>query len=144
MSSFSFPEIDMSLAPGERLRTLRQAVGLSIRELVRRSGVSMTTIINAEHGRKNLRLPSAVKLARTLGVSPGIFMILNTPSGRGKLADKVLTARLLLGLKQNEFAELLGVNSSSIRDWELGKREITQRCLKLLKMVEFLVAKDFL
>lgn len=104
----------------------------------------MTTIINAEHGRKNLRLPSAVKLARTLGVSPGIFMILNTPSGRGKLADKVLTARLLLGLKQNEFAELLGVNSSSIRDWELGKREITQRCLKLLKMVEFLVAKDFL
>jgi len=45
----------------------------------------------------------------------------------------------LLGLKQNEFAELLGVNPFSIRDWELGTREIAERCLRVLEIVEFLV-----
>jgi len=129
----------MSLNPGERLRTLRQTAGLSIRKLARCSEISTDTIINAEYGRKNLRLPSAIKLANVFGISPGALMISNTPSGRGELSNKVLSSRLLLGLKQNEFAELLGVNPSSIRDWELGKREIAERCLRLLEIVECLV-----
>jgi len=138
LSCFSLSEIDMSLTPGERLRTLRQAAGLSIRKLARCSGISTDTIINAEYGRKYLRLPSAVKLAKVFGISPGVLMLSNTPSGRGELSYKVLSSRLLLGLKQNEFAELLGVNPSSIRDWELGKREIAERCLSLLEIVECL------
>ncbi|MCL6558257.1 MAG: helix-turn-helix domain-containing protein [Firmicutes bacterium] len=50
--------------------------------------------------------------------------------------------RLMLGLRQNEFAALLGVSPSSVRDWELGKRKMSKHyemlleiCIRLLPQV---------
>ena len=126
---------------------MRQTAGLFIRELALEAGVSKTTVQRTERGKNNLTLSTAVKLAQVFGVSPGILIIRKKPSGMGELADKIITARLLLGLKQKEFASLIGVNPSSIRDWELGKREMTERCYRLLQepfnLIQSLLSNHF-
>ena len=125
----------MSLSPGMRLRCLRQSNGLLIRELALKAGVSKTTIQRTERGKNELELATAVKIAQVFEISPGILTIKNMPSDNGKLTDKIRTARLLLGLKHIELASLLGVDKSSIRDWELGTREISGRCYRLLEVL---------
>ena len=135
MSSFSFPDIDLSMPPGQRLRFLRDSMGLSNKELARRSGVSSTTITNAEKGRLTLRVPTAAKLARFLGISPGFLLIDNGVSGKGELAEMLRNVRYMLGMTQAEFADIIGVNATSVRDWELGERELTDRCRKLIQVV---------
>lgn len=135
MSSFSFPDIDLSIPPGQRLRFLRESMRLSNKELARRSGVSSTTISNAEKGRLTLRVPTAVKLARVMGISPGLLLIGSGFSDRGDITGKIRNIRYTLGVTQEEFASIIGVNASSIRDWELGERELTDRCRKLIQVV---------
>lgn len=135
MSSFNFPEIDMSLPPGLRLKQLRQMAGLSVRQLAEQARVSSVTIKNAEKGICSLRVPTAVKLARVFKVSPGLLTIPDTIDGtRGEVAGRVRALRLMLGLKQSEFAALLGVNPSSVRDWELGKRKLSRHYEMLVEI----------
>lgn len=135
MSSFSFPDIDLSMPPGQRLRFLRESMGLSNKELARRSGVSSTTITNAEKGRLTLRVPTAVKLARVMGISPGFLLIDNGLSDNEKLAERLRNVRYMLGMTQADFADMIGVNATSVRDWELGERELTDKCRKLIQVV---------
>ncbi|MGB9804727.1 helix-turn-helix domain-containing protein [Desulfofundulus sp.] len=135
MSSFKFPEIDMSLPPGLRLEQLRKEAGLSVKQLAKQAGVSPDTIRSAEKGICSLRVPTAAKLARVFKVSPGLLTIPKTTDGaRGELAGKITALRLMLGLKQSEFAALLGVNPSSVRDWELGKRKMSKHHEMLLEI----------
>jgi len=114
LSSFRPVDIDMSLPPGERLRLIRQGANLTIQELAKQSGVSKTTISNAEKGQVLLRIASAVKIAKVFGVSPGIFNIPDMPSEKDEIADSLKKLRLCLGLKQNEFAKLVQVDSSTV------------------------------
>lgn len=56
---------------GERLRGLRQGIGLSVSDLAREAGVSRRHITEAEAGRANPSLQKLDALARGLGVSLG-------------------------------------------------------------------------
>jgi transcriptional regulator with XRE-family HTH domain len=56
---------------GERVRTEREAQGLSQEVLAARSGVHWTFVGQVERGRRNLNLHNLLKLAAGLGVDPG-------------------------------------------------------------------------
>jgi transcriptional regulator with XRE-family HTH domain len=56
---------------GERVRTEREAQGLSQEALAARSGVHWTFVGQVERGRRNLNLHNLLKLAAGLGVDPG-------------------------------------------------------------------------
>ncbi|OAT80324.1 hypothetical protein A6M21_13815 [Desulfotomaculum copahuensis] len=80
------------------MRLLREAAGLSNKEMSRRSGVSSTTITNAEKGRLALRVPTAVKLASVMGISPGLLLIGNGISNKGDPAERLRNVRYMLGV----------------------------------------------
>ncbi len=55
---------------GERVRALRQALGLSQEALASRAGVHWTFLGQVERGRRNLSLHNMLKIAAGLGVDP--------------------------------------------------------------------------
>ena len=55
---------------GERIRTRREALGLSQEALADRCGVHWTFLGQVERGRRNLSLHNLLKLAAGLGVDP--------------------------------------------------------------------------
>jgi len=55
---------------GERIRTRREALGLSQEALAHKAGVHWTFLGQVERGRRNLSLHNLLKLAAGLGVDP--------------------------------------------------------------------------
>lgn len=59
---------------GQRLRRLREAAGLSKRELAKRSGIDREHIYQIEGGKvKSITLKTAERLAKGLGKPPAVF-----------------------------------------------------------------------
>ncbi len=54
----------------EKLKELREARALSLRELANEAGVGHNTIYRIEHGQKNVLPRTVRKLAAALGVEP--------------------------------------------------------------------------
>src|SRR5919198_5673929 len=59
----------MATEVGERVRTLREAMGLSLRELARASGVSAPTVSQVERGETSPTLTVAHKIASGLNLT---------------------------------------------------------------------------
>jgi len=57
-------------ALGKRVRTRREALGLSQEALAHQTGVHWTFLGQVERGRRNLSLHNLLKLAAGLGVDP--------------------------------------------------------------------------
>ncbi len=88
---------------GQRLRTLREAAGLTQLELAERSGVTHETISRLERGRPAPLVRSVHKLARALEVAPAQFVGPEALMGPGMpVADA---------------ARLLGVPAGRVRRW---------------------------
>lgn len=67
---------------GERIRTRREALGLSQEALADRCGVHWTFLGQVERGRRNLSLHNLLKLAAGLGVDPAeLVRGLRPPAG---------------------------------------------------------------
>lgn len=59
---------------GERVRTRREAQGLSQEKLAQRCNVHWTFLGQVERGQRNIRLNNILKLADGLGVDPGVLI----------------------------------------------------------------------
>jgi len=88
---------------GQRLRTLREAAGLTQLELAERSGVTHETISRLERGRPAPLVRSVHKLARALEVAPAQFVGPEALMGPG--------------MPVAEAARLLGVPAGRLRRW---------------------------
>jgi transcriptional regulator with XRE-family HTH domain len=73
---------------GSRLRTLREALGLSQSELATRCGLPIDTLQNWEQGRSEPRLSALVQLAGCLGVSLDALAGLSPKKRRGRPKSK--------------------------------------------------------
>jgi transcriptional regulator with XRE-family HTH domain len=98
---------------GERLRRYRMDLGMSQVDLARVLGVDPWTLLNWEKDRARPRARHMAQIWELLGEA-------------GQLAPRdvpaqVRFARLRLGLTQAQFAELLGVNPSTVLRWEQGR-----------------------
>ena len=76
---------------GDRLRRLRIEVGLSQRELAKRSGVDREYICQIEGNRtKSMTLRIAELLAKGLGISPGRFFDGTHSEGHDGMIDRLI------------------------------------------------------
>ena len=65
------------IAFGQTIRLLRQAKGISLREMARKLGVSPSHLCDIEKGRKVVSPERAARFAKTLGRSPEQFVRLS-------------------------------------------------------------------
>lgn len=100
---------------GEKLRRHREGLGLSWAEAARTMGVDPGTVSKWERqpdSRQNhISIP---KIAAFLGRDPF--------ASPASLAERIRQTRLLQGLRQREFSQILGVDQRSISEWERGER----------------------
>jgi transcriptional regulator with XRE-family HTH domain len=67
---------------GQRVRTRREALGLSQEALAHQIGIHWTFLGQVERGRRNLSLHNLLKIAQGLGVDPGeLVQGLKAPDG---------------------------------------------------------------
>lgn len=107
-------------SPGARLRQARVAKGMTIRDLAQAVQMTPQAIGNIENGRSTASLPTLRKLARVLKV-PVAFLGCFETLPESTLGQRITKARLYHGLTKEEFAQLIGVNEKTLRQWEQGK-----------------------
>jgi transcriptional regulator with XRE-family HTH domain len=73
---------------GTRLRSLREALGLSQSQLATRCGLSLDSLQNWEQGRTEPRLSALIQLAKCLGVSLDLLAGIQAPRRRGRPRSK--------------------------------------------------------
>jgi len=107
-------------SPGARLRQAMVTNNMTIRDLCAVTGLSDVTIKNLESDKFNASLPNLRIFAKVLRVSIGYlgcFEILP----ENTLAQRITKARLFHGLTKEEFAQIIGINVKTLRNWEQGK-----------------------
>ena len=99
---------------GERLKAWRSERGLEQRDVAEMLGVRPATYGRWEREQKR----PAIKLM------PGVLMLLGPGSSATQQTppERLLSARQLLGLTQAALAEKLGVDRTTVGDWERGVR----------------------
>ena len=115
-----------------RLRRARLAKGMTIARLAEIARLSVSTVTDAEGGHVMPSLPVLRKLSRVLGVSIaylGCFEGLPEET----LGQRIRKARLCRGLMKVEFAQVLGVNVKTLREWESDKRKPSTKNLVMLR-----------
>lgn len=100
---------------GERLRRLRERVGLTQKELAEMVGVSHTLVGQVETGRLVPSVATLTRLAGVLGVSPCYFLIENAGTRTVALEDHF--NRALSHREVRDFLTMIG----TLADAELGK-----------------------
>ena len=127
----------MYLPIGERLKKLRKEAKISRFRLAELAGISCKTIINIENNKYPPTRKTSLKLIKVLNVPPATLTVNATDFFSLDIRTlKVL--RLSLCLSQKEFASLCNLDSSTIRDWELGNREMnTTNKMFLSKILTF-------
>ena len=102
----------------ERIRQLRQGLGMSLEELAERIGADSSTVQKWERLGYHPRPPLYARLARTLAIPE---LPLDTPLG-----ERLRARRLALGLTQKETAAKIGVSQDTISRWEIGRTRPTR------------------
>ena len=78
------------------------------------------------------------KYAPSLRVIPRIIKFLGQipfDTANMALGERIITLRCCLGLSREELAESLGVDESTLRDWEHGKRRPLKKNMERLDKV---------
>lgn len=112
--------------PGAVLARARLKVGLTIKELARRTGVHELTISAWERNVNKPRPVLFMRVASYLGVS---FCALE----RGKPVSFLKMARAGLGLTQKRLGELLGVSRFRVQEWEAGRRRVPDEVMTRIR-----------
>jgi site-specific DNA recombinase len=102
---------------GDHLRRRRLMLKLLQREVAEQLGVDKTTIYNWENNRSKPDLVYMPAIIRFLGYKP-----LPPPKG---WAERLIHARICIGITQEKAAERIGVDACTLARWERGEREPT-------------------
>ena len=108
------------------LRSLRQANGLSRRQLAEGLRVSTATVAHWECARRGLPVSRIPALADVLGVEPSaVVSALRAPASGADHARLLVQLRRRAGLTQRQAATRVGVSDGTISAWERGVRQPT-------------------
>lgn len=113
---------------GDHLRRRRLVLKLLQREVAEQIGVGKESIYNWEGGRSKPGIAYMPAIIRFLGYNP-------LPAAKG-WAERLIQARTILGLSQQESATSIGVDQGTLARWERGEREpagpFTARALRFI------------
>ena len=98
---------------GDHIRTRRLDLGLFQKEVAKRVGVTTDTITNWELNRTEPEIQYLPKIIDFLGYVPF--------STGDSFPERLKAYRMLNGLSQRQLAQELGVDPTTVRDWENGK-----------------------
>lgn len=104
---------------GDRIRTVRLDQGLLQKQIAEEIGVDTTTINNWETGRTSPALRCLPAICNFLGYDP-------FPQATA-LPNQLLRFRQLHGFSQKKLAQMLGVDPTTIGDWERGTHKPNAR-----------------
>lgn len=114
---------------GATVRALREKKGMTVTDLARSTGLSPAHISEIERGRTAASVATLEKLARALGVSPGVLV---RSVGANGVGEKLRRLRERLGLTQKEVAEKAGVSYGLIGQIESGRTQSSVTTLSRL------------
>ena len=77
---------------GMHVRRIREAKGITLEELARRSGLSFRGVVYVEHGRRNPTLTTVLNLARGLDTDPSHLLSVFDEEGDEPAAPSPSTA----------------------------------------------------
>jgi transcriptional regulator with XRE-family HTH domain len=121
--SESYPKEINSL--GDHIRTRRLDLKLLQREVGEQIGASGATVHNWERNESTPVVRYLPAIVRFLGYDP-------LPPAES-LPERLRSSRRKLGLTQQEMAERLGVDPCTLRDWENGRHQPTEKSLNLIR-----------
>jgi transcriptional regulator with XRE-family HTH domain len=145
--------IPVEIELGERLRKLRSARELSLRDLADQSGLTASFISQVERGRASPSIASLARLAEVLEVNVGHFFEPAPPTGRLVRRDERRTIRLrgLGEVDEYATADPAGRLQVAISTFEVGGRsaeepfvhESDEECILVLEgLLEVVVGGD--
>jgi transcriptional regulator with XRE-family HTH domain len=102
---------------GDHIRKRRLNLGLTQREVALRIGIDKTTVFNWEAGSAGPNLRAMPEVIRFLGYDP-------TETG-STLGERLRATRRRLGLSHVDLAQRLGVDPSTVLDWEWRRHRPT-------------------
>lgn len=110
---------------GDHIRKKRLDLGLLEKEVAQRLGVGKDSVYYWETNRYSPSLRFVPRIIRFLGYLP-------YDTSNITLGERLITMRRCLGLSREGFAEQLGVDESTLRDWENGRRRPLRRNMRRL------------
>jgi transcriptional regulator with XRE-family HTH domain len=113
---------------GDHLRKKRLDLGMLQKEVAKTLGVDKDSVYYWETNRYEPSLRSIPKIVQFLGYVP-------YDTSSMALGERIVTLRRCLGLSREDLAERLGVDESTLRDWERGKRRPLKRNMEKLNEV---------
>jgi len=113
---------------GDHIKARRLDLKLTKRQLSSKFHVDDTTIYLWEHNRVQPSVTQIPKIIEFLGRDP----FEKRPE---YLGEKIREYRRIQGLSQKKFAELLGVDQTTLAGWEKGKHYPTKRLFNHMKQI---------
>jgi len=119
------------------IKYYRVKKGYTIEKLAKMVNVSRYTVMAIENKKEYYCIKTLRKIFRVLDIEDEVIGKMDTymkflyMGGQATVKD----TRKRLGMTQSNFAKVLGVSRSSIRDWESGKKELSRKSWE--KLVEF-------
>jgi transcriptional regulator with XRE-family HTH domain len=104
---------------GDHVRKRRLDLGQLQRDVALRIGVDKTTVFNWESGTASPNLRAIPGVVRFLGYDP-------TETGSA-LGERLRAARRRLGISHADLARRLGVDPTTVLDWEIGRHRPSRR-----------------
>jgi transcriptional regulator with XRE-family HTH domain len=102
---------------GDQILERRLDLKLTVRELGKNMGVTMSTVYKWEYRLENPHRRLYAEIVKFLGYEPDIFV-------RRYLGEKILAYRKLHGNSQRQLALMLGVHKTTLRQWEKDRRGV--------------------
>ena len=103
-----------------------------MKQLSSLAGVSDISVYNCRHNRVTPSLRFLKRIAPVLGENIAYLGCYDLLPGE-TIGQRVMRARLGLGMTQEEFSKMLGVDESTIVNWERGERKPVEKYIKKLE-----------
>ena len=120
-----------------KLKALRQAGGLTLRELADALHLDYSTVGHIERGRRDFSIQSLIAACRYFSVSPNEMLLWETKEPVEPLpkelidgSNKLRELRRARGLTSIQLAKILNLSESAVRYIERGERSFSMKSLK--------------